>query len=131
MASITTTPEDPRDDPEGGDFGDFASTEDEQIDLIEVAEPWHKYDAKQNEHVFYPICLGEVLDGRYLVEHKLGYGSFSTVWVAHDLQGKMDVALKVMASGDLAENDMRMQDEISQNAADTSHLVIYLATFLL
>ncbi|KAB8207771.1 kinase-like domain-containing protein [Aspergillus parasiticus] len=85
----------------------------------------------KTSHVFYPICLGEVLNGRYLVENKMGSGGGSTVWIAHDLQDKRDVALKVMASGEWADNEMRMQNEIIQNVWDTSHLVTYLATFLL
>ncbi|EEH22255.2 CMGC protein kinase [Paracoccidioides brasiliensis Pb03] len=113
------------------DFGDFVSTEDEEFDLEEVAEPWQKYDIKKTPHVFYPICVGEVLNERYLIEHKIGSGGFSTVWMAHDLQDKRDVALKVMSSGEWEKNEIRMQDEILQNVQDTSHLVTYLATFLL
>lgn len=113
------------------DFGDFVSTEDEELDLEEVVEPWHKYDIKHSPQVFYPIHLGEVLNERYLVEHKLGSGGFSTVWMAHDLQHKRDVAIKVMFSGEWGENEIRMQDEILQNVQDTSHIVTYLATFLL
>ncbi|KAK2805517.1 hypothetical protein FQN50_006141 [Emmonsiellopsis sp. PD_5] len=113
------------------DFGDFVSNEDEEDDLEDVAEPWHKYDAKATPHVFYPIRLGEVLNGRYLVEHKLGAGGCSTVWMAFDLQEKRDVALKVMASGPLGDNELHMQNEILQTVKDASHLVTYIATFLL
>lgn len=105
-------------------------TKDEELDLEEVVEPLHKYDPKEN-HVFYPIYLGEVLHQRYLIEHKLGFGGCSTVWMAHDLQEKKDVALKVMALWDLGDNEKSIQDEIIQNVQDTSHLVTYLATFLL
>ena len=36
---------------------------------------------------YLPIQFGDLLkDGRYKVIRKLGLGSFSTVWVAHDLQ---------------------------------------------
>ncbi|KAE8312662.1 kinase-like protein [Aspergillus transmontanensis] len=99
------------------DFGDFVSNEDEELDLEEVVEPWYNYDIKETPHVFYPICLGE--------------GSGSTVWMAHNLQEKRDVALKVMASGEWADNEICIQNEIIQNVQDTSHLVTYLATFLL
>lgn len=34
---------------------------------------------------FYPIHLGQVLNGRYQVATKLGYGANSTVWLARDL----------------------------------------------
>ena len=34
---------------------------------------------------FHPVALGDTLkDGRYQIQHKLGYGGFSTVWVARD-----------------------------------------------
>lgn len=113
------------------DFGDLVRSEEEGWDLEEVVEPWYNYNTTQTEHVFYPLCLGEVLNGRYLVEHKLGFGGGSTVWMAHDLQDKRDVALKVMALGEWSENELYMQDEIIQNIQDTSHLVTYLATFLI
>ncbi|KAK6811606.1 hypothetical protein RU639_012498 [Aspergillus parasiticus] len=92
------------------DFGDFVSNEDEELDLEEVVEPWYNYDIKETPHVFYPICLGEGLNGRYLVENKMGSGSGSTVWMAHDLQEKRDVALKLMASGEWADNEICIQN---------------------
>lgn len=34
---------------------------------------------------FHPVALGNTFNqGRYTVVHKLGYGGFSTVWVAYD-----------------------------------------------
>lgn len=34
---------------------------------------------------YHPVALGDTLkDGRYIIYHKLGYGGFSTVWVARD-----------------------------------------------
>lgn len=95
-----------------------------------LVEPWQKYDIKKTQGVFYPVCLGEVLNARYLIEHKLGFGGGSTVWIAHDLQDKKNVALKVMALGEWSDNETRMQDEIIHNVKDTSHLVTYLGTFL-
>ena len=97
-----------------GNFGDFAHNKDEELDIEEVAEPWHCYDEEDNSHVFYPVCLGEVLNGRYLVEHKLGFGGGSTVWMAHDLQDRRDVAVKVMSSGEWGENETHMQHELVQ-----------------
>lgn len=67
------------------DFGDIVSTEDEEMDLQDVVEPCHRYDIKDNPCVLYLICLGDVLNDRYLVEHKIGSGGFSTFWMAHDL----------------------------------------------
>jgi len=39
------------------------------------------YDPKR----FYPTRLGEVLNDRYQVATKLGYGTSSTLWLARDL----------------------------------------------
>ncbi|CAG8297543.1 unnamed protein product [Penicillium salamii] len=113
------------------DFGDFVKDDDEELDLEEVAEPWERYDADDNRHVFYPIFLGELLNERYLVEHKLGFGGGSTVWMAFDMKDKTDVALKVMALGEWADNEIRIQDEIIKKVQDASRLVIYTETFLL
>ncbi|CAP94055.1 hypothetical protein E8E15_002763 [Penicillium rubens] len=124
MAGVGFLPDDT------ADFGDYVKDYDEETDLEVLVEPWQKYDIKKTQHVFYPVCLGEVLNERYLVEHKLGFGGGSTVWIAHDLQDKKDVALKVMALGEWSDNETRMQDEIIQNVKDTSHLVTYLGTFL-
>ena len=48
---------------------------------------------------YYPICIGDILAHRYRIEHKLGPGCFSTVWVARDILKGKDVALKIMVSG--------------------------------
>lgn len=48
---------------------------------------------------YHPIQLGdEFSQGRYRVVHKLGYGSFSTVWLARDSAAKRYVSLKVVAA---------------------------------
>ena len=53
---------------------------------------------------YHPVELGDKFYNRYVVEHKLGYGGYSTVWLARDLQHehKRLVALKIMVS---AESD--------------------------
>lgn len=34
---------------------------------------------------YHPICLNDTLhNGRYRIVHKLGFGAFSTVWLARD-----------------------------------------------
>lgn len=34
---------------------------------------------------FYPVRIGETLNGRFLVLAKIGYGTTSTVWLARDM----------------------------------------------
>ena len=39
---------------------------------------------------YHPVALGDaVKDGRYIIRHKLGYGGFSTVWVARDKESAL------------------------------------------
>ena len=40
----------------------------------------------------------EILDGKYLVVKKLGWGHFSTVWLAFNIKDKRMYALKIMRS---------------------------------
>lgn len=34
---------------------------------------------------FHPVHLGDVYDDQYRVVHKLGFGGFSTVWLARNV----------------------------------------------
>ncbi|EEH06406.1 protein kinase [Histoplasma capsulatum G186AR] len=114
------------------DLGYFAVTEDDEDDIEILAEPWHRYKTAGDSRTFYPICIGEVLNQRYRIDHKLGHGHFSTVWMAYDLETKSDVAVKVLASGENSgEHEVDMQEEIRKSVQDTSHLVTSLATFIL
>ena len=45
---------------------------------------------------FHPVHLGDRLgDGRYEILHKLGWGGYSTTWLARDLREHRYVAIKI------------------------------------
>ncbi|GKZ65025.1 hypothetical protein AnigIFM60653_007610 [Aspergillus niger] len=44
---------------------------------------------------YHPIQIGDHHHGRYQVIHKLGYGSYSTTWLARDDQNNKYVAVKI------------------------------------
>ncbi|XP_056380632.1 SRSF protein kinase 2-like isoform X8 [Hyla sarda] len=48
---------------------------------------------------YHPVQTGEMLNRKYQVIHKVGWGYFSTVWLCHDLQKKKHVAVKISKSG--------------------------------
>jgi serine/threonine protein kinase len=44
---------------------------------------------------YHPIMVGDVLHGRYHIADKLGFGGYSTFWLAQDMHLKRYVAVKV------------------------------------
>ncbi|CAG8364647.1 unnamed protein product [Penicillium salamii] len=44
---------------------------------------------------YHPVMIGDMLHKRYQIVDKLGYGGYSTVWLAHDTNSKQYVAVKV------------------------------------
>ena len=57
------------------------------------------------------LC-SEILDHRYLVLKKLGWGHFSTVWLALKLQDKQLYALKIQKSAQKYTDSAMEEEEI-------------------
>lgn len=84
--------------------------------------------AKYKPGGLHPILLGDVLpkrgscmnddakQPRYRIAQKLGFGAFSTVWLARDLNEKRYVALKVCYGSDelIQSNETRILSQIHQ-----------------
>ena len=47
---------------------------------------------------YHPVFIGEILNDRYVILQKLGWGHFSTVWLARDTKHDTYVAIKVQKS---------------------------------
>lgn len=63
-----------------------ASSPHSQADTISALKPIEEETLpKYNPDHFYPARLDEVLDDRYKIVAKLGYGMTATVWLARDL----------------------------------------------
>ena len=84
-------------------------------------------------NLYCPLRIGQVLGSRpqFRIEHKLGWGGFSTVWLARNLSTDRLVALKVMSSGWRGEHERQMNKEIFQRVAQniSSHFIIAQAAF--
>jgi serine/threonine protein kinase len=107
-------------------WGDLVDSDDEG-EVEDACEPVERYE----QGLYYPVCIGEVLAMRYRIEHKLGHGGFSTVWMAHDMLNHKDVALKILTTGDSGEREYIMQREIISAVQDTSYLLTYQDSFML
>jgi serine/threonine-protein kinase SRPK3 len=53
---------------------------------------------------FHPITIGDRLRRRYHIVHKLGFGSYSTVWLARDERADRYVAIKIAAAEETGES---------------------------
>lgn len=54
---------------------------------------------------YHPVKVGDVnSDERYTIVHKLGWGSYSTVWLARDAHSSRYVALKVIIADESKDN---------------------------
>ncbi|ROT34705.1 kinase-like protein [Sodiomyces alkalinus F11] len=64
---------------------------------------------------YHPIEIGDRLRDRYIIVHKLGFGSYSTLWLARDRQLAKYVAIKVGT----ADHSSKEIDLLSQLSART------------
>ncbi|KAF8855453.1 kinase-like protein, partial [Acephala macrosclerotiorum] len=58
---------------------------------------------------YHPVALRDTLNGHYNVLHKLGYGGFSTVWLAQDTDKSKYVAIKVIMA-EASEEAMKVEE---------------------
>src|SRR5690554_4623722 len=103
------------------DYGEFVCSDDE-CEVWSESEPRERY----LENKYYPLRIGEVLAGKYRIEHKLGWGGFSTVWMAQDTRENKAVALKIMRPGEEGEREYHIQNHIIRSVRDISSLHITL-----
>ncbi|KAK5077816.1 hypothetical protein LTR70_004397 [Exophiala xenobiotica] len=104
------------------DLVDGENMEDDSMD-IDYSQFRRKYCPGPDwceENEFYevgglhPVLIGDTFhNGRYTVLHKLGYGGFSTVWLARDQQAERYVALKILSvAGSRSVNEIAIQRHI-------------------
>lgn len=79
---------------------DALLTSDDEDEVNDECESADKYENINNNNLalMYPICIGDSIETRtgeqYQIVHRLGYGGFSTVWMARDIIHDKTVALK-------------------------------------
>ncbi|WEW58159.1 hypothetical protein PRK78_003627 [Emydomyces testavorans] len=70
---------------------------------------------------YHPTHLGDrYSDGRYEIVHKLGYGGFSTVWLARDHHENRYVALKILVANAFEKSNEARNLHIL-NSGDSAH----------
>ena len=75
---------------------------------------------------YHPVHIGEVLLERYIIMQKLGYGHFSTAWLALDTKFGTYVAIKIQKSAqqyiDAAYDEVEILQELANHNFDPSWL---------
>ncbi|SPO01582.1 related to dis1-suppressing protein kinase dsk1 [Cephalotrichum gorgonifer] len=81
-------------------IGDHFLLEEENLDHFEPG-------------TYYPVNIGDVYHGKYQIVGKLGFGATSTVWLAHDLQKREHVTLKIFIRGDRDWDELSIYHTLS------------------
>ncbi|KAJ7238606.1 kinase-like domain-containing protein, partial [Mycena rebaudengoi] len=78
-----------------------------------------------------PIRLGCDLGSppRYRIIAKLGYGAYSTVWLAHDRIAKRNVALKIVEARTSSSNELNILQRLKAPDTEEPHVVQLLNAF--
>ncbi|KAG6595213.1 hypothetical protein SDJN03_11766, partial [Cucurbita argyrosperma subsp. sororia] len=80
---------------------------------------------------YHAVRIGDTFkNGRYVVQSKLGWGHFSTVWLAWDIQSSRYVALKVQKSAqhytEAAMDEITILKQIAEGDVDDKKCVVKL-----
>ncbi|OGM49926.1 hypothetical protein ABOM_001472 [Aspergillus bombycis] len=83
---------------------------------------------------YHPVCLGDTFkNGRYEIHHKLGWGGFSTVWLANDKEKNRWVSLKVLkadtSQGSQELHNLQLLEKRSQGRLPSKYIVPLLDSF--
>lgn len=102
--------------------GDENNDEDDEEDKIDVKNEEDMEDYKFGG--YHPAFIGEEYkDGKYTLVRKLGWGHFSTVWLAKDNKAGKHVAMKIVRSAssyrETAIDEIKLLSKI--NRTDTEH----------
>lgn len=73
---------------------------------------------------YHPVSIGDAFkDNRYLIIKKLGWGHFSTVWLARDTQTNSTVALKIVKSAshytEAALDEVKLLEKVADVCKDS------------
>ncbi|KAI1125303.1 kinase-like protein [Nemania abortiva] len=88
-----------------------------------------------NKGGLHPTHLGDILDGRFEVVHKLGSGGFGIVWLCHDTTTKKWRAVKVMSADHSSDGEISIYEYLRGKASaeqlEANHLAIPSESFWL
>lgn len=114
-------PEDTKSKPKSGSVSSF---NDDDYEVDENSDDEEQEDSGDYcKGGYHPVRLGDLFNNRYSIIRKLGWGHFSTVWLAWDLKDRRFVALKIVKSAshytETAIDEMKLLRTV--HTADLTH----------
>ncbi|KAG6357010.1 hypothetical protein INS49_014886 [Diaporthe citri] len=115
------------------DWGDYFP-EDDEGDVTDFTEGVDGYSVRGGYPgpPCYPATVGEAIQSggkSYRVEHKLGHGSFSTTWLAFEIETNTSVALKIHRTFTTAgQTESRIHQDLQRLIPDPSHCHLIFST---
>ncbi|EJT97973.1 kinase-like protein [Dacryopinax primogenitus] len=98
-----------------------------QSESQQKRESWHTAEESIERYVeggYHPVSIGDTFkDGRYTVVRKLGWGRYSTIWLAKDNKKDIYVSLKLLTSEWTPREDLLSEAAFLRKAstANPSH----------
>jgi hypothetical protein len=102
--------------PDSNDKNPKSSSEEEDSDTTSSCSDQEEIDDYSVDG-YHPAHIGEILDSKYIILKKLGWGHFSTVWLAFKLSDKQLYALKIQKSAEKYYESGFEEEEILQIVA--------------
>lgn len=115
------------------DWGDYIPEDDEE-DVTGFTEGVDGYAVRGGYPgpPCYPVTVGEVIQGggkSYRIEHKLGHGAFSTIWLAFEVETNTSVALKIHRTHTRAgQAESRIRQDMQQTISDPTGSCLLAST---
>ncbi|KAH3902397.1 related to Serine/threonine-protein kinase SKY1 [Saccharomycodes ludwigii] len=104
---------------------DDEEEEEEEEDLEPVDEKTEENIKEYKPGGYHPAFIGEYYKkNRYILERKLGWGHFSTVWLAKDTFKNTHVAMKIVRSNNLFSEAAADEIDLLKSVAETNLEII-------
>jgi len=97
---------------------------------VDMSSEEEEEETEYKKGGYHPVDVGDIFNGRYQVVSKLGWGHFSTVWLAKDLTNDTSTAIKVVKSARhytaAARDEVKILQVATSNDPENCSRVIHL-----
>ena len=96
----------------------------DQSDTSAISDSENEDPADYRVGGYHPVHIGDLMHGHYKIISKLGWGHFSTVWLAKDTRTDSQVAIKIVKSEskyrEAAMDEIKLLNDVIKRATDLS-----------